>query len=155
MWSIYIIFFFLYFNFVYGIIFPLSLETRSWQLNLSFLWSYYRVEVHMGRVRAFALLFTRTWSSTLVYFPPKQQLSSIVCFFTATSTAAGAFHKFLILQQNWHLLKLNEECYGYLTRKPGSNWLLSDLLDESERETMKLSYIKMLKGCWRRNKLTR
>ena len=35
-----------------------------------FLWSYYKVEVHMGRVRAFALLFTCTWSSTFVYFPP-------------------------------------------------------------------------------------
>ena len=111
-------FFFLYFNFVYGIIFPLSLETRSWQLNLSFLWSYYRVEVHMGRVRAFALLFTRTWSSTLVYFPPKQQLSSIVCFFTATSTAAGAFHKFLILQQ-----KYKSGICWYLTKSVTVIWL--------------------------------
>ena len=118
------------YNFLYFctlIFFMVSFFLCYWKLVpdsliFIFLWSYYKVEVHMGRVRAFALLFTCTWSSTFVYFPPNNScLQQHVFFFTATSTAAGAFHKFLILQQKWHLLKLKEECYGYLTQKPGSN----------------------------------
>ena len=118
------------YNFLYFctlIFFMVSFFLCYWKLVPdSLIFIFFMVLLQGGRAygqsKSFCFAFYLHLVINIRLFSAKQQLSSIACFFfMATSTAAGAFHKFLILQQKWHLLKLKEECYGYLTQKPGSN----------------------------------